>query len=78
MVSYKKYYIEVIIVEATSSFVFNFTDVYIVDLQCCISFLLYSKVTQLHVYIFFPTAVYHRIMNTVSCAIQYNPVVFIY
>ena len=43
-------------------------------IHCGIKLLLYSKVTQLHIYIFFfmffSDMVYHRILNIVPCAIQ--------
>ena len=48
----------------------------IVALQCCVSFLLYSKVNQLYIYIYplffgFPSHLgHHRALSRVPCAIQ--------
>ena len=43
----------------------------IVDIQCCVSYLVYSQVIELythtHIYIFFFIMVYHRLLNIVHC-----------
>ena len=45
------------------------------------SFLVYSKVIQLYMYIYFisfSTMIYYRILNIVPCAIQKDPVVYLF
>ena len=55
--------------------IFKFYFIEVVDLQCYVDFFfLYSKVTQLyvyiHIYVFFTIVVCRRILNIVPCAIQ--------